>query len=245
MMKITSYHRNRNSLIYLTVFLVLVNLVAIAMGNLQISRLVRLCSLAFFVTYYLLANGQKNKWITIALSVLLLKDIFFQFYEFSWGYKFYLGLGSLAYFCILKDRLPGVSNMSFNPVIIGITVLLVLANTYTLYMLMGMLSYTFNDNFEIALFYVYGALLIIIAVGAVINNNKYNSNRSLVYLFLALAFIFSDIAALFAYYFGQEELYYIDRLFFIAAGGLLLNYGLNTQDAREEFYQYEMIDKKL
>jgi len=245
MIKNNVFSQNRISFIYLTIFLILVNLIGISTGDLPLSRLLRLCSVSCFLILYYLAPGPRNRWITFAISVLFLRDIFFQFYELWWGYKLYLGLGSVAYLLLIADSLPRLRRLKFNPGVISITLLLILINTYTLYTLMGMLSHTFNDPLEVILFYLYGALLIVMAVTAVINNNRYNSDRSLNYLFLVLAFIFSDIAALFAYYFGFENLYYADRIFFIMAAGFLANYGLNERNARQEFFEYEMIDKKL
>ncbi|HCQ77352.1 MAG TPA: hypothetical protein DIV44_11135, partial [Leeuwenhoekiella sp.] len=65
------------------------------------------------------------------------------------------------------------------------------------------------------------------------------------YIFFAFGFIFSDIAALFAYYFEFEIFYFFDRFFFLGAMAMLVQYGLNYESVKEEFYQYEMIDKNL
>ena len=67
----------------------------------------------------------------------------------------------------------------------------------------------------------------------------------MLYIYLVFAFIFADVAALLAYYFGVPEFYYLDRLLVITGVLLLVNYGSNYKSAKEEFYQYEMIDKKL
>ena len=126
-----------------------------------------------------------------------------------------------------------------------ITTALIAANTYTLYSIMDMLSYEFNDALEVGLFYFFGAVMMVMAVVAIGYNNKFNSNRSLLYIYLVFAFIFADVAALLAYYFGVPEFYYLDRLLVITGVLLLVNYGSNYKSAKEEFYQYEMIDKKL
>ncbi|WP_290478478.1 MULTISPECIES: hypothetical protein [unclassified Leeuwenhoekiella] len=188
-----------------------------------------------------------NIWTVSALTLLFIRDIFFQFYEQGWGYKFYLIFGTLFYLTVVFERLPKFSELKFKPGVVLVTSLLVALNTYTLYIIMNMqmVTYTFHDNLEPILFYIYGAAMMVLGVQAILYNNKYNSNRSLLYIFFAFGFIFSDIAALFAYYFEFDLFYFFDRFFFIVATGLLVKYGLNFESVKEEYFQYEMIDKKL
>ena len=87
--------------------------------------------------------------------------------------------------------------------------------------------------------------MMLLGVEAIAYNNKYNSTRSLIYTFFAFGFVFSDIAALFAYYFGFDIFYYFDRILFLSALGMYVHYSLNYESIREEYFQYEMIDKKL
>ena len=240
-----AYLASRIKYSLLIVFLLVLNLLVVAFYDLELSRGVRLLSIAVLFIYYILKKGIKNKWITLSLLIFLVKDICFQVYEMSWGYKLYLLLGALAYITLVAERIPKLRNTKLSSSLIVITLLLILANSYTLHMLMETLSYQFKDLLEISLFYFYGAMMIILGVTAIVYNNKYNSNRSLLYTFLAFSFIFSDIAALFAYYFGFEMFYFFDRFFFIIAMGLFVNYGLNYKSAQEEYYQYELIDKNL
>lgn len=231
---------------FLSVFLLL-NLGVIGFYDLETSRLVRLVSIFSFLLYYVVAKKILNIWTITALLVLLIRDIFFQFYEQGWGYKFYLIFGTLFYLTIVLERLPKVSQIKFNPGVVLVTGLLVAANTYVLYIIMNMqmVTYTFHDSLEPILFYIYGAAMMVLGVQAISYNNKYNSNRSLMYIFFAFGFIFSDIAALFAYYFEFDVFYFFDRFFFISATALIVKYGLNYESVKEEYYQYEMIDKKL
>lgn len=228
----------------ITVFLlILVNIIILLTLDLQLSRLARLISVAGFFVFYISTGKLKNIWVYIALSLFLGQEIFFQFYENSWGYKGYMILGSLAYTVIIVECLPKFNLKPLKPGLITVAILLILANTYTLNIIIDMLSLDFRDNFEIILFYVYGAFMMVLGLIAVIYNNKYNSNRSLRYIFFAFCFIFSDIAALFAYYFGFEFFYIFSRLFFLIGIGIFVSYGLNFEIAREELYEYEMINK--
>ena len=227
--------------------LIVINLTIIALTDLETSRLTRLISIGTFFAYYLIKKELLNLWTVIAFLFFIGRDIFFQFYEEPWGYKSYLILGTLCYLTIVFERLPKISQINFKPGVVLITLILVAANTYTLYVIMNMsmVTYTFHDGVEPILLYVYGAAMMVLGVQAIAYNNKYNSNRSLLYIFFAFGFIFSDIAALFAYYFEFEIFYFFDRFFFLGAMAMLVQYGLNYESVKEEFYQYEMIDKNL
>lgn len=229
----------------LILVLVLVNLLAIAFFDFEIGRLFRLISTGILFAYMFFKKQKANAWILMVIGLLVFKDVALQFYELAWGHKFYLLLGTLAYGVLVLERLPKLANIKINPSVIVVTSVLVAANTYTLYTIMDMLSYQFTDGVEITLFYLYGALMIILGVAAITYNNKYNSNRSLLFVFLAFGFIFADIAALFAYYFDFPTFYYLDRVLYLIGVGLLVNYGLNYESAKEEFFQYEMIEKKF
>jgi len=222
-----------------------INAAVIFFGSIEHSRLARMLTILFVTIFFYLENKVNNIWILAVLVLFCIRDIFFQFYEQSWGYKGYLIFAILAYATLLFERLPKIRDLKITPGFMVITTALIAANTYTLYSIMDMLSYEFNDALEVGLFYFFGAVMMVMAVVAIGYNNKFNSNRSLLYIYLVFAFIFADVAALLAYYFGVPEFYYLDRLLVITGVLLLVNYGSNYKSAKEEFYQYEMIDKKL
>jgi hypothetical protein len=235
----------RNWTFTIAVFLlILLNIIILLTFDLQVSRLARLFSVAAFLMFYVSTGKSKNIWVYIALSLFLVQEIFFQFYEISWGYKGYLILGSLAYTVIILECLPKFNFKAISLRLIIVAIILLLANTYTLNLIIEMLSLDFRDNFEIFLFYVYGGYMMVLGLIAVVYNNKYNSTRSLRYIFLAFCFIFSDITAMFAYYFGFDFFYIFSRLFFLIGIGLFVSYGLNSEISREEIYEYELIHKK-
>ena len=241
---------NKNERIIFSVFVVaavLINLAVIAFLDLETSRLARLITLVLFFVYYRILKSFTNSWIALALLLFLIRDVFFQFYEEPWGYKLYIILGVLVYSTLVLERFPKLSDLKFNPGVLIVTSLLVAANTYVLYVVMNMqmVTYTFHDDLESILFYIYGGSMIILGVQAMTYNSKYNSNRSLLYIFFAFGFIFSDIAALFAYYFEFDLFYFFDRVFFLLGLGLLVKYGLNYENINEEYFQYEMIDEDL
>ncbi len=241
-----NYLRRRNRrLIYLIVFFILCNLCVIYSCDLEHSRLFRLVTGAVFFVYYFSKKEFNDKRLTLVLLFLLLRDVFFQFYEVDWGCKGYMFLGVLIFIAMILERQPALRGEKISGITFLISAALILANIYGLITLMSAISHAFNDGIEVALFYLYGALMIVVGAVAITYNNKYNSTRSLYYVMLVSGFIISDIAALFAYYFGFETFYYIDRLCFVISLGLLVNHALNYDRAREEIFQFEMIDNNL
>ncbi|RXG12446.1 hypothetical protein DSM03_11033 [Leeuwenhoekiella aestuarii] len=240
---------NNDKLIFITLIVLaaIVNLSVVAFMDLESSRFARFITILLFLVYFLVKKKVINFWTLSALLFFTVRDVFFQFYEEPWGYKLYLLIGILCYTTIVLERMPKISEINIKPSVIVVTLLLVAANTYTLYVIMNMsmVTHTFHDNLEPLLLYGYGAAMMVLGVQAIAYNNKYNSNRSLLYTFFAFGFIFSDIAALFAYYFNFELFYFFDRFFFLGSLAMLVNYGLNFESVKEEYYQYEMIDKKL
>ncbi|MEH6405900.1 MAG: hypothetical protein V7767_01335 [Leeuwenhoekiella sp.] len=234
----------QNALLYGTGILIILNLLIIGLYDLQVSRAARLFSVIIFSVYYLSVNKPKNLKISLVFIFFIIREIFFQFYETSFGFKIYLLFAFCAYLTLIIDRLPKMNSLRINRGVILVTIVLIIANSYTLLTLMDLLSYSFRDSFEIGLFYLYGAMMIIMGVAAVHYNNKYNSTRSLHFLYFVFAFIITDIASLFAYYFGFEMFYFISRLFFLIALGLLSDYGLNKASAQEENHQYDMINSE-
>lgn len=224
--------------------LILLNILLVFTLDVKSSRLARLISVAVFFAFYILTKKSKNIWVCIALSFFLGQEIFLQFYENAWAYKGFMIFGTLAYMIIIVECLPRFDFNYIRPWLIIVGIILVLANTYTLYVFIDTISLNLRNNFEIFLIYAKGFLVVILGITAVFYNNKYNSTRSLRFFLFVLCFIFSDIAILLAYYFGFEFFYLFSRLFFLTGIGLFVNYGLNFEIAREEIYEYEMVNKK-
>ena len=244
-MKFNYLKRQSRGLLFLIFSLAVINLAVVFYADLDHSRIFRLLTMSLFFIFYFFKKEFNDKRMTAILLLFILRDIFFQFYEIPWGYKGYMFLGILILTAMTAEILPRLRGGSVSYLMVGVAVILVLANTFTMYSLMDTLSFEFHDELEVGLFYLYGALMIVLGAVAISYNNKYNSTRSLYYVVMVFGFLISDIAALLAYYFGYEKLYYLDRFCFIIGLGLFVNHALNYDRAREEIYQYEMIDKDL
>lgn len=233
----------RKQFLIAILFLFVINGAIIFYTDVTQSRYIRLVSTALFLMAYIFMSKKRNRYVTTVLVFLLLKDVFIQSYEENSGYILYLAFGVLAYATLIVERLPKLKEIGFNSTLIFVSILLIAANTYTLHVIMNMIGFVFESAAQVAMFYSYGAFMMILAVVAVAYNNQANSNRSLLFTFIVFAFILSDITALFAYYFGIDFCYYIDRLSYLLGFVLLVNYGLNFGLMREEKQQLdELLD---
>jgi len=192
--------------------------------------------------FYLFSSSKRNKFILAALIFFVLKDIFIQQYEEQSGYLLYLFFGIMAYATIIIERLPRLKKIKFHGSVVLISMLLIAANTYTLSIIMDMIGHVFEDLWQVVAFYLYGAFMILLAVTAVAYNNQYNSNRSLLFIFMVFAFVISDIVSLFAYYFGIEFCFYLDRISYLLGFALLVNYGLNSKMVSDEDQELKLIE---
>ncbi|WP_031428063.1 hypothetical protein [Flavimarina sp. Hel_I_48] len=221
--------------------LLFINLSFVLFADLQSSRLARLVTVAFLFIFYLSRKQYKNSWVKAALIFFLIHEIFFQFYEYSIGLKGYVIVGCLAYMMVIVECFRKFSIRFFNTSFVILGALLLIVNMYMLYSAIEILNLVFRDSLDIALYYLYGSFMMIMAVIAVAYNTKYYSTRSLRYTLLVFCFLFSDVSALFAYYFDFELCYMFSLVFFILALSIFVTYGLNYEIEREENYQYEMI----
>lgn len=240
MEKITSKSALRY-LLALTLFLILINVTVFAVSDLQMARIVRLLSLLLFLGYYIYFSGFEKGIVLYILGVFVLRDVTLLFYETEIGHSVYLIFGIIAYGLICLERRNIVKDLVYNINSLVVTVLIIVANTYTLYELSRMIQENYIGPFEPVLFYIYGGLMILLGATAINYNQNYNSNRSLMYVFFAICFIVSDVTALFAYYFGIEFLFFIERSAFLLGFGFFIDTALDRSQQLEELEQYKLL----
>jgi len=188
------------------------------------------------------SSKKRNLFVLGALLFFLGKDIAIQGYETYVGNIFYLLFGILAYGALIAERLQKLRTIKISSSLIFVSVLLVSANTYTLYIILDMIDYSFQNPFQVILFYTYGAFMMLMAITAVAYNNLYNSTRSFIFTLLVFSFVTSDISSLLAYYYKIDFCYYIDRISYLLGFVFLVNYGLNYELEREEKEQLELLE---
>lgn len=210
------------------------NVLTIFFSDLSASRWVRLIGTLVFFGYYIKKSSPTNPTIFLVLLFFAIKDIFIQYYEAAAGLTGFLLFGILAYAMLIKERLPRIKNIQLSGFIIGISIGLIVANGYTLKVLIALMNNSFGNEVQIVLFLLYGSLMMLLAVFAVSYNNSINSTRSMFFVYLVFALLLSDIASLFAYYFDFTYGFYLDRVSYILAMALVVNHGLNAKIKEEE-----------
>ena len=225
----------------ITTFLVLVNAAAVFTADLEIMRIIRLCTIAVFIVYYISRTSHKSIIVLIILASLLARDIAVLFYETEIGHKMYLILGIVAYGTICLERGDMLKVISRDKSALLFTLIFIVFNTFALNEITSLVNLGFQGPFEPYLFYIYGVFMIVFASTAIIYNQVFNSNRSLAYILFMICFLTSDVTSLFAYYFGYDMLFYADRVVYAIGLGLFSYTVIETNSQLEEAEQYEML----
>ncbi|WGK63737.1 hypothetical protein [Croceiramulus getboli] len=241
---LSALKRSYSGLKILASCLIITNLAVVYFFGLDEIRLAVLTTTLVVFLYYVTFTPVKSRWIMAFFALFLLKDIAMFFYEYVLGYKLAILFGILSYLVLLRSIWGRVKSYGNNPLNILLTVVLVALNMYTLYVLMNQISYQFSDLSQVILFYTYGAIMMALGIAAVVYNNKFNSNRSLLFMFVAFGFIFADVASLLAYYFELDPFYYFDRSFVIVGLTVAVAFG-NRQEALDEMDQYLQMEEEL
>lgn len=225
----------------LTLFLIGINLLAVSSQHLLLIRVARWLSIAIFSVYYYHISIQKSVVVLLILSTLLIRDTSLFFFETVLGHRFYLIFGIIVYAAICVRRYDILKLIFLDKTLLLLTVVLIGLNTFALYKIAHSIQLGFRGPFEPSLFYVYGGLMILLGATAMVYNQIFNSNRSLIYVFFILCFLASDITSLFAYYFDFTFLYYVDKFSFILGLGLFSYTVLDTSNHIEETEQYAIL----
>ncbi len=226
----------------LATFLLFVNLASLYFLGVEGVRVIRLLSVAALFAFFYFKTERIKLSILFVLSLFFIREFFLVYYESTIGHSFYLIVGIAAYTAICYERREIIKKIIFNPTSFIISALLIGSNAFTIYKLSEIILSNGDSFFSPTLFYVYGALMISLSTIAVTYNNSYNSDRSLLFIFLAFCFIISDISSLFAYYFDFSFLYYIEKVAFFIGMSIFVYFGSNTVIEREEQLQIEAFE---
>ena len=240
-MEKTTLKKICKTLPFLIMLVSVINIVAVIIHDVHVMRLVRLASIAVFFGYYLMRTSQRNIIILVIFCSLLARDVASLFYEFQLGHRLYLILGFVVYGAICLERADMLKVITKDKSALIFTLLFIVLNTFALYEVAALVSTNFEGHFEPYLFYIYGVFMIIFGATAIIYNQVYNSNRSLGYILFMISFLISEVTSLFAYYFGYEMFFYVDRIAFVVGLGLFSYTVLETSNQLEEAEQYDML----
>ncbi|MFC7358325.1 hypothetical protein ACFQO1_11550 [Jejudonia soesokkakensis] len=239
----TRVTRNVFSLLNIAILLIIINVVVIYALDIIFSRWIRVISMLIFLTLLLFKRNFTNNFISIALFFLLLRDICIINYEVPIfrTISFFGTIG--AYLVITYFILRRLKLFVFSPKIILFTIGLVALNIFNVYYLSDIVIPVLDNSLQLILFFLQSAIILFMALFAYTYFETYSGKRPLFYLYFVFAFILSDLAGLAAYFFGLEEAYYFERIFYLAGVGLLVYFVANF--AQVEEHPSELVTEKI
>ncbi len=96
------------------------------------------------------------------------------------------------------------------------------------------LTVKLDNNIQLVLFYSQGVVLLILAFIAYLYYDRFFGKTPLHYLFIVFCIVFSDLSGLGAYFYEIEVAFYSERLFYILALYLLVNFAFTFSSAENE-----------
>jgi hypothetical protein len=207
---------NKQMLI-IAAFLIVFNFVAVVFLDLAASRVMRvISSLVVFVYFYLFLRCN-CKWLDVVLVLIIITNICVVFYNYDYGVLWYTITSVLAYSILGFKSLFEVEWLKIKWYEYFTYALIFIFNLYTFDYLMGIISPLFDERW---MFYMI-KLLGITGTTMCLVSGFYHTTRlgfkSAYFMYATFGFVFSDFAAMLAYYFEM-----VPQLFFILDRGLHL-----------------------
>ena len=131
----------------------------------------------------------------------------------------------------------------FSMTVILFGLVIIVLNIFNVYYLSDIIIPSLDNDAQLILFFTQSAVMLFMALFAFLYNESYEGKQSLHLLLCVLAFIFSDLGGLVAYFFGYEPAYYAERIFYIIAASFLIDYIINFQPEADTIS--ELSDSKL
>lgn len=221
-------------LLLLALFLIIINAFVISTFEIEISRMLRvLTTFAFFIFFVFYKKYWKG-FIFIALIFFIIRDLFIVNYEIS-AYKTSSFIFTIVAYCsLIYFGIKKVKITKFIPSIAIFVLLMVGLNLFNLYYLSEVLTDKLDNDFQLALFYLQGGVLLILAFIAYLYYDRFFGNTPLHYLFFVLCIVFSDLSGLGAYFYEIEVAFYAERIFYILALSLLVNFVFTISTSANE-----------
>jgi hypothetical protein len=215
-------------LVFLMVAALLTNGVATYFENTLIPNTTKFISIIVLLTlYYMVKNRMSNVFLTIFLFSFL-GDVFdvFNLGELSGklSLTFYLGSYSLLIFVLLGK----LKRIKFEGLVSVYLILVLLLNSYFLYVLYGAIKESFSDNANLMLSICHGITLIAMTFLAFAVYLSQETKQSIIFLLMVCCFVFSDVLTyicdLYVYFWLFE---FMGNMLHLASLGLFFTYVTN------------------
>ncbi len=228
----TTFIRNLG-LLHLGILLIILNVLVIFFYEIEISRTVRLASCITLVCYLLFKAGLKRNFLILALLFLLARDTAVLSYETPIFKTISLLCTVLVYTAICLFTFRRLPMVRFSMMVILFGLGIIVLNIFNVFYLSDIIIPSLDNDAQLILFFTQSAVMLFMALFAFLYNESFEGKQSLHLLFCVLAFIFSDLGGLAAYFFGFESAYYAERIFYIIAASFMVDYIINFQPAAD------------
>lgn len=215
-------------LVTLVLATILINGIATYFDYLLIPNATKIASILILLTlYFIKRNQMANIFLTI-FSLFFLGDIFsvFNFGDMAdkLSKAFYLG----SYLLLIFVLLGKLKHIKYEGVVSIYLILVLMLNSYFLYMLFGIVKDNFSDDVNQVLFICHGITLIAMAFFAFAVYLSNESKQSIMFLIMVFCFVFSDvltyICSLYVYYWLFD---FVGNMLHLASLCLLYMYVVN------------------
>lgn len=207
--------------------MLLANVYVIHTFGLEESRVVRLLSVLILLIYFLIYKGYKKKSLLIAFTLFVLSDFFILNYEITEYNRLTFITTILGYIFISIHIFPKIKFIKTNNWLFFVFTGILIANTFMLKEIIGMIEVKLIDSIHELLFYVYGLTMIVMLLFVTNYNFRYHSLQSTISMYFVLGFVLSDVFAILAYYLGFEIFYFPDRIFYLLGISMLVWYSIS------------------
>jgi len=228
----------RKLLVLLSVILLIINLLLISKYGDFERRLVRITTTTAFFILFLLFGGYKKTKFIILFLLLICVDFLAIFYEANTLISKIITIPKvLAYLVILSDVLKKLKIKNAKKSISLFFIIIIALNISLLYKILIVSSNNIAAYINRLLFFGIGVIIIALCTSALIYNFRYNSKRSLLFVFITFAFALSDASWFIAYFINAEQAFYFDIAFYLISLNSIIIYTLETSNNEDVFIE--------
>lgn len=233
-MEIIQKFNKHIQLFVVTFMLISLNMYVIKFFDMEISRLIRVLSVFLFFAFFIIYRRYWKSFVFLALVLFTLRDLLIINYEVS-AYKTYSFVFTiLAYTVLISYSIKKLNFSRFTPTILIFALCMIGLNVFNLFYLSEVLKDGLDNNFQLILFYVQGIVILILGFSAYLYYDNFFGKTPLHYLFFVICFVFSDLSGLAAYFYKIPIAFYVERMFYLLALYLLLNFAFTSASPENE-----------
>ncbi|HBR55208.1 MAG TPA: hypothetical protein EYN07_11235 [Flavobacteriaceae bacterium] len=218
----------------LALLLIAVNLLVIYYFEIEVSRIVRLGSCLALLSFVFAKKRFGKSFLSIALIILVVRDVAILFYEETLFKTISLFCTILVYTLLCLVIFKKLPTIRFSKTIVLVGLGIVILNIFNVYYLSDIIISSLDNEFQLMLFFTQSAVMLFMALFAFLYNESFEGNQSLHMLLCVIAFIFSDLGGLAAYFFEYTPAFYAERSFYLIATVFLVDYIAHYRNAADQ-----------